>query len=158
MKLVLVMLVLAFVGCGPSNQEIKMAKMAHYKAPTTTLFDIAISVAERDYKIGEIDQGNARFITASQIYSPEGGRQSAGAGGYVQMSDRSIMLSLLVEVLESPEGQVIAVTPQTFQMISGSPKPRELTPDDPNVPGWVHGRVDALSVAIYEAAKQHVAK
>jgi hypothetical protein len=28
-------------------------------------------------------------------------------------------------------------------------------PDDPNLPPWVHGRADALSLAIYDKAKSH---
>jgi len=148
---------LVLAACGPSNAEIKTAKMARYAASPQTLFDIAVNVTQRDYKIGEVDAEGARFATAEQIYSAEGGRQSPGAGGFVNMGGGSIMLVLIVEVMSSDGGNVVVVTPKTFQMVSGSPKPRELTPDDPSVPGWVHGRVDALSVAIYQAAKQHTA-
>lgn len=88
--------------------------------------------------------------------SPEDGRQSPGAGGYVAMNDRTIMLSMLVEIVPTEQGHfAVSVTPQTFQVRAGSPKPRELAPDDPSLPGWVSGRVDSLSVAIHEAAKQH---
>jgi hypothetical protein len=148
--------VLALIACGPSTAQVKEAKMARYAAPSATLYKVAIEVAKQDYKIGETDADGARFATEPQIYSPEGGRQSPGAGGFVTMGDRSIMLALVVEVLTADGGnQVVTVTPNTFQMLSGSPKPRELMPDDPNLPGWVHGRVDALAVAIYNAAKQH---
>jgi hypothetical protein len=155
MQMLMLVVALMAAACGPSTGQVKTAKLAHYKAPPATLFQIAVEVAERDYKIGEVDEAGARFVTTPQIYSPEGGRQSAGAGGFVNMSDRSVMLSLFVEVLPSEPGHVVVVTPKTFQMISGSPKPRELAPDDPNLPGWVSGRVDTLAVAIYEAAKQH---
>ncbi|MBA3500355.1 MAG: hypothetical protein M4D80_38745 [Myxococcota bacterium] len=157
MKWWMLMLVAVLVACGPSTGQVKTAKLAHYTAPSSTLFQIAVEVAERDYKIGEVDEAGTRFATTPQIYSPEGGRQSAGAGGFINMSDRSVMLTLLVEVLPSEPGHVVVVTPKTFQMISGSPKPRELAPDDPNLPGWVSGRVDSLAVAIYDAAKQHAA-
>lgn len=148
-------MVLVAAACGPSTSQIKTAKLAHYKAPPATLLQLAIEAAEQDYKIGEVDETGTRFATAPQIYSPEGGRQSAGAGGFVNMSDRSVMLVLIVEIVAAEQGHVVVVTPSTHQIISGSPKPRELRPDDPNLPGWVTGRVDALAVAIYEAAKQH---
>lgn len=152
----LVMVVgIAIAACGPSNAEIKTAKSAHYAATPQTLFDIAMEVAQRDYKIGDVDVEHARFATAPQFYNAEGGRQSPGAGGYVQMGGGSIELTLVVEVLPADQGQVIAITPKAFQVVSGSPKPRELAPDDPALPGWVHGRVDSLAVAIYDAAKQH---
>jgi hypothetical protein len=152
----LVGLALLFVACGPSSQEVKTAKLARYSAPAPTLLDIAVEVAARDYKIGQVDKDGGRFETEPQMYNPEGGRQSPGAGGYVQFTDRSVLLSMLVEVLPAEQGgHVVTVTPRTFQMISGSPKPRELAPDDPNLPGWVQGRVETLQVAIYNAAKQH---
>lgn len=157
MKWLVLVLVAAVVACGPSNAEIKTAKATQYKAAPQTLFDIAIEVAQRDYKLGDVDAQNARFATATQVYNAEGGRQSPGAGGFVQMGGGSIILSLFVEILEAERGQVVVVTPKTFQVVSGSPKPRELQPDDPNMPGWVHGRVDSLAMAIYEAAKPHAA-
>jgi hypothetical protein len=149
------LLVLLLVACGPSNAEVKTAKTAHYATTAETLYEIAKQVAQQDYKIGETDTINMRFLTQPQMYSPDGGRQSAGADGYIQFDEGSIRLQLLVEVIPADGQQVVAVTPVAFQMLSGSPKPRELAPDDPNLPGWVHGRVDALSVAIYNAAKQH---
>ena len=151
----LVGLGLLLVACGPSTQEVKTAKLARYSAPAPTLFDIALAATQQDYKIGEVDRATARFATEPQMYSPEGGRQSPGAGGYIQFTDRSVLLSLLVEVLPTDGGHVVTVTPRTFQMIAGSPKPRELAPNDPDLPGWVRGRVDSLQVAIYKAAKQH---
>jgi hypothetical protein len=149
------LLVLFLVACGPSNAEVKTAKSAHYATTAQSLYETAIQVAQQDYKIGETDPENMRFKTAPQMYSAEGGRQSPGAGGYVQFGNGSIRLELLVEVLPADGQQIVVVTPISYQAIAGSPKPRELAPDDPNLPPWVTGRVDALSVAIYEAAKQH---
>ena len=147
-------LLLALMACGPSSTQIKQAKTAHYNVEADVLLGLAIEAAQRDYKIGQVDQQNLRFATEPQMYSPEGGRQSPGAGGFVSMSDRSVMLTLVVEVLKGElDNKHVVVTPVTLQVVSGSPKPRELKPDDPNLPGWVHGRVDSLAVAIYEAAK-----
>jgi hypothetical protein len=50
------------------------------------------------------------------------------------------------------------VTPQTFQVLSGSPKPRELMPDDPYLPPFVLGRADELSFEIYDHARGMVAQ
>jgi hypothetical protein len=157
MKMVVLMVVLAVAGCGPSTQEVKTAKTARYKTDGRALFDIAVAVAEQDYKIGEVDAAGLQFATQPQFYSPEGGRQSPGAGGFVNMSDRSVQLAIVVEIVKADDRFVVVVTPHTMQVISGSPKPRELAPDDPNLPGWVHGRVESLYVGIYNAAKQHAA-
>ena len=48
--------------------------------------------------------------------------------------------------------------PKTFQHISGSPKPRELAPDDPNLPGWVQGRVETLYVEIHKSLQKYQVK
>lgn len=159
MKTFVVWVVIALAaGCGASSAEIKTAKTAQYNAPTETLYQIALQTASQDYKIGDTNPSEGTFMTTEQWYSPEGGRQSAGAGDFVQLDDRSILLMLIVEVEGMDGGQkAIVVTPKVFQHLSGSPKPRELTPDDPNMPGWVHGRVDDLALAIYNNAKKYAA-
>src|SRR5512139_1440397 len=147
MKWLGLVFLLVMAACGPSGAEVKTAKLAQYSAQPQTLFDIAIQVAQADYKIGETDAATGQFMTEPQFYSKEGGRQSPGAGGYVNMGGGSIQLSLIVEIVKSEQGHAIVVTPKTFQVVGGSPKPRELAPDDPSLPGWVSGRVDALAVA-----------
>jgi len=151
-----VLIALVAAGCGASSAEIKTAKMAQYNAPTETLYQIALETAQQDYKIGDANPSEGTFMTREQWYSPEGGRQSAGAGDFVQLDDRSILLSLIVEIQGMDMGKkAVVVTPKVFQHMSGSPKPRELAPDDPNMPGWVHGRVDDLALAIYNNAKKY---
>lgn len=150
------LLLVVVLGCGgPSSAEIKDAKSAQYKADADVLLDIAIQVAQENYKVGQVDAANKRFATVPQFYSAEGGRQSAGAGGFVSISPGSVELMLVVEIVPGGVGHHVVVTPVTFQMVSGSPKPRELKPDDPNLPPWVLGRADALAVAIHAQAKPH---
>ena len=125
------------------------------------VYAIAKQTAAEDYKIGEEDPEHHKFATEPQWYSHEGGRQSRGAGDFVQLDDRSVQLSLVVEVEElAPkfETLVVKVTPVVFQHISGSPKPRPLEPNDPNMPGWVGGRVESLELAIHKAARNFVVK
>jgi len=154
--MVMLVVIALAAACGASSAEIKTAKTAQYNAPSETLYQIALQTASEDYKIGDTNPSEGTFMTIEQWYSPEGGRQSSGAGDFVQLDDRSILLLLIVEIDGMDMGKkAIVVTPKVFQHLSGSPKPRELSPDDPNVPGWVHGRVDDLALAIYNAAKQY---
>jgi hypothetical protein len=77
----------------------------------------------------------------------------------VQVTDRSVELQLLVEIVEVDMGQLmVSVKPVVAQYLEGSPQPRPLAEDDPNMPPWVHGRVDTLQMAIYNNAKGMVAK
>lgn len=150
---------LAFsAACGPSAAEIKTAQTATYKTQAADLYQAALDVASADYKIGEQRPPEA-FATVPQWYSREGGRQSAGAGDYVQIEGGSVRLTIIVEVVEVEEGKyAVKVTHQTFEHLSGSPQPRELEADDPNLPPWVTGRVENLQLAIYKRAQQFAAK
>jgi hypothetical protein len=151
--LIIVAVALAF-GCGPSSAQLKTAKTAKYKAEPTEIFRLAVAATAETYKVAEADETKLRLQTVPQFYSSEGQRQSAGAEGFTQIGAGSVRLELVVEVVDMGEGKVaVAITPTTFQTIDGSPKPRELKPDDPNLPPWILGRVDTLALAIYERAK-----
>ena len=119
-------LVLALVACGPSAGEIKTAKTTTYQMAGTDLLQVAEQAAEEEYKLGEVNEQQLAFITLPRWYSPEGDLQSPGAGGFVQMDNRSVQVALIVHVTEAAGGDcAVTVTPKTFQYISGSPKPRE---------------------------------
>jgi hypothetical protein len=152
-------LVLALVACGPSAAEIKTAKTTTYQMSGTDLLEVAEQAAQEEYKLGDVSEHDLAFITLPRWYSPEGDLQSPGAGGFVQMDNHSVQVAFVVQVTELAGGDcAVTVTPKTFQYISGSPKPRELAADDPNLPGWVHGRADKLALEIYELAKPHAYK
>jgi hypothetical protein len=148
------LVMIAAIACGPSASEIKTAKTASYSIQPEEAFKIAGDVTAETYKIGDVHDDKLELLTAEQWYNPEGGRESPGAGGTVQLVDRSIMLLLIVQVVNDGTTHVV-VTPKTFQYISGSPKPRELAPEDPGVPGWVHGRVDELQLAIHKHLEKY---
>lgn len=163
MRVVLSLLVislLAFAACGPSAAQIKTARTAEYKAPSSQILDIAVQVAQKTYRVSDIDPQKSSFITAGQWYSTDGGRRGTtneGNGDYVNAGGGDVNLRLEVQVLGATLGRVIVViTPHTMQLIAGSPQPRELKPDDPNLPPWVNGRVESLALDIYSAAKQFV--
>lgn len=152
-------LVLALVACGPSAAEIKTAKTTTYQMAGTDLLQVAEQAAQEEYKLGDVSEQDLAFITLPRWYSPEGDLQSPGAGGFVQMDNHSVQVAFVVQVTELAGGDcAVTVTPKTFQYISGSPKPRELAADDPNLPGWVNGRADKLALEIYELAKPHAYK
>jgi len=144
------------VACGPSAAELKTAKTTTYRMNARDMLALAEDVAQQTYPIGSVNEGEHSFMTQPRFYGPEGDLESPGAGGFVQMRDRSVEVSFIVEVVEYGGGDVaVTVTPKTFQVISGSPKPRELAPDDPNLPPFVHGRADQLAIDIYNKAKPY---
>jgi hypothetical protein len=125
------------------------------------MFKIVIDTTAETYKIADAQKTETGFALATlpQWYSPEGGRQSAGAGDYVQVDDRSLRLEMIVELVSTDANKyAVIVTPRTFQHISGSPQPRELKPDDPNLPGWIPGRVDSLQLEIHNRLQNYIAQ
>jgi len=155
--LLLQFVALLWVGCGPSAAEIKTAKTATYRGDASAMFDEIIQATQDSYKIADATKQDGRYalITMAQWYSPEGGRQSAGAGDFVQLDDRSVRLEMIVELVDQEPGFMVTVTPKTFQHIAGSPQPRELKPDDPNLPGWVVGRVESLQLEIHKRLQKY---
>lgn len=154
------LLVVLGVACGPSAAEIAGAKTAKYKGSPAELFAVIEQVVGETYKIAEVRR-DEQFIlgTEGQWYNPEGGRESAGKGDFVTLVDRSVNLSMIVELVSADMGNiVVSITPITLQNIEGSPKPRELKPDDPNLPAWIPGRVDSLYMDIHKALKQYETK
>ncbi len=157
MRIALMMMVL--LGCGSGVAQVKTAKDAEYKAPASTIFELAKTVAEETYTIGESDPAGLEFATAPQMYSREGGRQSSGPDDFVTTTPGSVQLVLVVKVSDVGLKRVaVTITPRALQMVIGSPMPRELAADDPEMPPWVGGRIDSLSLAIYERAKQYIEK
>ncbi len=160
MKLVfaLAMALMVVGGCGPSAQQIQIAKATQYKAPPKHLLDLALQVTQSDYKIGAIDIDGLKFATEPQWYSAEGGRRGTNSdvnGDYANIGGGDVQVTLVVQVrLVENDRVIVEVTPRTFELVSGSPQPRELKPDDPNLPPWVLGRVDSLAMAIYDQAKK----
>jgi hypothetical protein len=152
-----VMVAIAVVAaCGPSTGEIKTAKATTYAAEPQQILSIAMESAKgENYQIGDVNQEELTFITAPKFYSKEGDLESPGAGGFVHMHGGSVEVQFIVQVVATEDHHTaVTVVPKTFQVVGGSPKPRELTPDDPYLPPFVLGRADALALAIYNNAKQ----
>ena len=153
------LLALALAACGPNAAELKTAKETTYKMKPDELMEVAEDIAKPQYVIADVDKEKHIFIAGPKFYGPEGDLESPGAGGFITMRDHTVEVSFIVEVVEYGGDDVgITVTPKTFQTISGSPKPRELAPDDPNLPPFVLGRANQLAVDIYNEATPHAYK
>jgi hypothetical protein len=143
--------------CGPSSSELRTARETLYNADPHVILKLAAEAAEGEkYRIAAVDEAQLSFVTVPKFYSSTGDLESAGADNIVKIRPGSVQVELVVRVLATDPHHVgVSVTPKTFQAIAGSPKPRELAPDDPYLPSFVTGRADALSLAIYERAKPY---
>jgi hypothetical protein len=149
-------LLLAVAACAPSNAELATAKTATYGVDDGgKLFAIAEQAAgDQHYKVGAVDDGHLMFETLPKWYSSEGDLQSAGASDYTRIDPHSVRVSFVVTVTATDaQKYVVTVVPHTWQYLNGSPQLRPLEPEDPNLPPWIKGRADVLSLAIYDRAK-----
>lgn len=154
---VVLAVVCAVGACGASTAEVKSAKTAVYN-DDRNVFAAAVEVTEEAYKIAE--RTDDTIVTVPKFYSPTGELESPGAEDMIRMADRSVRVNFVIKVqpVGTAGGYAVTVTPETLQILTGMPMPRKLAPDDPNLPAFVLGRVDALYVAIHERAKPYVTK
>ena len=149
---------LAAAACGPSASDVRIAKTTQYNADPHQILQLAMEVTKETYRIGDVSEERLEFITAPKFYSPEGDLESPGAGGVIHMRNGTVEVMFIVQVVTTADHRVaVSVVPKTFQHVGGSPKPRELAPDDPYLPPFVLGRADSLAMAIYERAKGYAA-
>ncbi|HEY4244276.1 MAG TPA: hypothetical protein VGM88_30895 [Kofleriaceae bacterium] len=148
-------LVIAAAACGgASSEEVRAAKDASYSLPPPEMFRVAMQGANVAYKIDPrlVDVNRCAFATARRYYSATGDLESPGAGGYTMIEAGSIGVSFVVQIVPAASGGglQVNVTPDTLQVVSGSPQPRKLRPDDPYLPPWVLGRADQLAIEIHQ--------
>jgi len=120
------------------------------------VLSLALEATQDTYQVGE--RSAREFATVPRFYSATGELESAGAENTVMLKPGSVRVTFHVKV-ESSSGDFarVVVTPETYQLVDGSPMPRPLAPDDPYLPPFVLGRADSLAMAIYERAKPYLA-
>ena len=156
MRTMTVLVGVVMAACGPSATELRGAKTAVYTVDDgSRLLQLAEqAAADENYKLGAVDDGHLTFETLPRWYSAEGDLQSAGADDYTKVDNHSVRVSFVVAVTETDMHHfVVTVTPHTWEYVAGSPQLRPLEPEDPNLPPWIHGRADTMSLKIYERAQ-----
>jgi hypothetical protein len=156
-------LLVAVAACGPSSAELKTAKTTTYNASIDDMIEVAKQAVSQDYKVGGVNQGDcgdpdgqctAEVITQERWYGAEGDLESPGAGDMTLVRNGSVMSQFIVTLHRTgAHSVVVEVIPKTFQYI-GTPKPRELAPDDPGLPPFIHGRADNLSFEVYKLGQK----
>jgi hypothetical protein len=144
--------------CGPSSKELSGAKTAHYKGDKLVLFGAAKTAVESKYKLEKSDETALGMQTVGRWYSPEGLTVGERGGDIRDVPDKSIQIALVVTLQPDGDAWVVNVKPLMIRFLKGSPKPENLTENDPSVPGWATGKVDQLSLDIHEALKQYELK
>jgi hypothetical protein len=145
----------AVVGCGPSYQEMKVAKDATYNVTGKELFDIALQVTQRNFKVEAIGDTRDWLATTAKWYTPEGQSVTGGARDYVKATEGSINVSLRVQVVSDGTHSRVIVKAVARRFKVGMSALEEFNEEDTSKPGWVNGKADTLAYEIWEAAKKY---
>jgi len=151
-------LVMALAACGGSAGQIKAAEQAHYQGDKDQLFQALKSAVSAKYPIESTEEANMVLKTTGRWYTPDGLAASERMDDIRDVPDRSIHIAFLVKLLPDAGAYVIDVKPQMYRLHAGSPQPEPLTEDDISVPGWAHGKKDALLVLIHDALQSYEVK
>ncbi|MFN0253595.1 MAG: hypothetical protein ACKV2T_42400 [Kofleriaceae bacterium] len=151
--------VIALVACGgPSTQEITTAKQARYEGDKSVLFRTAKAAAEEKSKIANADEAALGFQTVGRWYTTDGILAPGSDEDYKNVPDKSIRVTLVVRLVPDADKWIVQVEPSMLRRISGSPQPQKVEPNDPSVPGYVQGQVDAMQFTIWKALQQYQVK
>jgi hypothetical protein len=146
----------ALVACGPSSGQIRQAREARYDAEPEAMFTGVMRAVASVDKLDPEAQGAGVIRTRAKWYEPDGTSARRGTDDESAfVGDGAVLLALQVDVQGEPGDWYVVVTPIAFQHMAGSPQPRELRPDDPQMPGWVQGKIDNMYLAVYERMKAH---
>ncbi len=145
------LLTLFAAACGPSSKEVATAKAARYQGDKLQLFAATKAAVEGKYTLAKSDETTLGMQTQARWFSPEGLTTSSNPDDERDLPDKSIRISLVVTLLPDGDAWVVNVTPVMLRKNRGMPKPDEVKPGDPSVPGWVDSKVDQLALDIHKA-------
>jgi hypothetical protein len=147
----------ALASCAGSNANVKVAQDAHYKADPVTLFAGA-KAATSDYKVVSSDDGAFTFQTEGVWYTPEGQVDRAPGQNIARLQDMSINFAVVVKVVKADaDTYKVDVVPIALRKQGLVSKPETLDMNDASVPGWVHGKLESIQLAIYDKLKGYAA-
>ena len=142
----------ALAACA-SNAAMQAAREAHYQGDRNAMLDTVLQTVQSRYQIGDVNPETGLIVTRDRWYEKDGtfeDHKLSSEQGYV-VEDRSILLSYQVQLrTDGPEYRV-EVTPIIAQHRVGYAAPYKMKPDDLEVPGWIHGKTEKLTLAIYDA-------
>lgn len=144
--------------CGPSAGQIRTAREARYQGSRDEVFlAVTEAIPKVQQTIDKTDTDAAAILTAGRWYEPDGTYEDKALGrDSIQMQDGSIFLAFVIRVVgDAPPYQVL-VEPTVDQFRSGYSALYHMKPDDPQMPGWVHGKVDDLQLALHARLKSRM--
>jgi hypothetical protein len=143
------------VACGPSSAQIKAAREARYQGSRDELFLAVSNAVGRDQTIEKVDAEQGALLTRGRWYEPDGTYEDRALGKEtVRPEDGAIFLAFLVTVVGAEPPYQVKVEPVVQQIRSGYSAHYQMKPDDPQMPGWVHGKIDDYQLELHARLKR----
>jgi hypothetical protein len=148
-----VIVALSLAACA-SSQTLQVADEARYRGERDTILETTLdTVRATGYEVVNLDPQTGIIVTRDRWYEKDGtyeDKQLASDQGII-VEDGSILLRYEVKLRLVGEEYKVEITPFIAQYRLGYAAPMKLKPDDMTVPGWVSGKTEKLTLAIYNA-------
>jgi hypothetical protein len=155
MRTLLLSIVVLACACGASNREAAKAKTARYQGDKLVLFAAAKDVVASNHQLAVSDETTLKMQTRPRWYTPEGLAANFDGADVQLLQDKSLNISLVVQLLPEADNWIVHVEPIIFRYNRGMPNPEPLKPTNYDIPGWATGKVDQLAFEINKALKQY---
>ena len=150
-SVVLGLVAVAFAGCA-GGAAMQATQEARYQGDRNAMLETVLDTVQAKYEVVNVDPETGLIVTRDRWYEKDGTYEDKKANEVgIMAEDGSILLRYEVALRTAGPEYKVEVTPVIAQIRSGYAAPHKLKPDDLTVPGWVHGKTEILSVAIYDA-------
>ena len=151
----LIALVVALVGCGPSTAQVRAARSARYQAPPDALIEATVAALRAHrYVIAGVDPVAGTVQTEPIWFSAQGTRRSSGR---VRAIDRDIRFAITARVEPRDGGTfAVALAAVAARAQNGMHELVPIDPQDADVPGWFGTRLDDVYVDIHQRLRAQV--
>ncbi|HUQ06898.1 MAG TPA: hypothetical protein VM261_30615 [Kofleriaceae bacterium] len=139
----------ALAACA-SSAALRAAKDARYAGPRSAMLEVVAETvnARSDLRVQRLELERGLVVTSGTGRFLDGTEEPRADGS----TTRSLVVTRFeIALVGSANGYRVEVTPVMLLRRPGYPAPVPLAAGDPQTPGWVVGKTEKLTLAIYDA-------
>ncbi|KAB2887959.1 MAG: hypothetical protein F9K40_20890 [Kofleriaceae bacterium] len=139
-----------------SSGTMQAARDARYQGDRSAMLETVVETVQAGYEVVNLNPETGLIVTRDRWYEKDGTFEDKKANEVgIIVEDGSILLRYEVHLLTAGPEYRVEVTPVIAQFRNGYAAPFKLKPDSLEVPGWIHGKTEKLTVAIYDALARY---
>lgn len=145
----------AMAACA-SNAAMQAAREARYQGDRMLMLETVLETVQAKYEVVNLNPETGVIVTRDRWYEKDGTFEDKKANEIgIIVEDGSLLLRYEVALRTAGPEYKVEVVPVIAQFRNGYAAPFKLKPDDLAVPGWIHGKTEKLTVAIYQALETY---